>query len=86
VNTHAWQANRGTITIPLQTAASLYDGHEILQQSGRKWGYVTVLSSFHGDWKIRAQPLNADDTGMQEPATASATADSPKDRDPTHRP
>ena len=45
---------------------------------GAKWGYFTVLSSFHGDWKIRAQPLNADDTGMQEPATASATVDSPQ--------
>ena len=42
---------------------------------GAKWGYFTVLSSFHGDWKIRAQPIDADGIDMQKPAGTSAAAD-----------
>ena len=40
MNSHVRQTNRDAITIPLQTAASLYDGREILQKSGRNMGDI----------------------------------------------
>lgn len=40
MNSHVRQTNRDAITIPLQTAASLYDGRDILQKSGRNMGDI----------------------------------------------
>ena len=63
MNSHVRQTNRDAITIPLQTAASLYDGREILQKSGRNMGDIRRFCLIF----TAAQPPDADDTGIPQP-------------------